>query len=130
MCRCCQHRCRLTDYSLCFSCPAQAADIDQFDQLMFATLVPLGIVAVSSSVHAAAPSLLAMRWNGVARSLLSCCSRCRSIQLPLSAPPVPASTPPTATAIRQLRDRTVQAVVTVMFLVYPLVSTEIVKSFR
>ncbi len=97
---------------------------------MIATLGPLCIVAALSGVHAAAPSLLAVRWKDFAGAQCSRCSRSRAAPFSLSAMPAPASTLPSDAAVRQLRERTVQAVLIVMFLVYPSASTEIVKSFR
>jgi hypothetical protein len=97
---------------------------------MIATLGPLCIVAALSGVHAAAPSLLAVRLKDFAGAQCSRCSRSRAAPFSLSAMPAPASTLPSDAAVRQLRERTVQAVLIVMFLVYPSASTEIVKSFR
>jgi hypothetical protein len=112
---------------VCSAHVVQASSVDQFDRLMFVTLCPLGIVAVAAVVHVSAPLLLALNWWGLAKAR----SRATAPLLPGTPEgrPPPAGPPPDA-AVGALRSKAVRTALVLMFLVYPGVSTEIVKSFR
>ncbi len=130
-----------------FPCVAQAEDYGQFEWLQFVTLSTLGTLVLTGLLHAFAPRLLAIPWRAAAArvKIFLCGSRpvpttpLHAMGLsppasgslvqssPFCAPPGP---PPPSVGVVRLRAWATKAAFGLMFLVYPAVSTEILKSFR
>jgi hypothetical protein len=115
-------------------CFSQAAHLDQFDRLLFLTGGTLGTLLVIRFLHAFAPQLWALPWGSVARHLSQPCRRGRTTAgtLPLPSPPAGqvAASQQSMSSVIVFRAWVSKAALALMFLVYPGLSTEIVKSFR
>jgi hypothetical protein len=123
----------------------QTASLDQFDRLLLVTVVPVGILVLLACLHAAAPCLLAARRRGLSgcrgciRRRCSCRRRCPRVcpcgRAPPASEPAPAvlseaAPPPSQEALATLRTRLVKGALVLIFLIYPGISSETVKSFR
>jgi hypothetical protein len=114
----------------------QAAHLDQFDRLLFLTGGTLGTLLVVGLLYAFASQLLAIPWGSAAQRvlLLQPCRRCRTTTVTRTPPSLPAgqaaASQQSQPSVIVFRAWVTKAALAVMFLVYPGVSTEIVKSFR